>query len=225
MDGVVARKPSSQVAADAEVAVEPAATQYVGRGGEKLAAALDRFGVGVAGRTALDVGASTGGFTDCLLQHGATAVVAVDVGTGQLHPSLRSDARVVVHEQTDVRSFTSAERFDLIVVDVSFISIARLAATLESLGHDGTDWLVLLKPQFEAGPLGRDRRGVVDDPAARADAVANVLAHYAACGLQLRGFMVSPIAGGAGNAEYLVWMRRTADLARVTTADHDGGNA
>ena len=154
-------KPSTLVAADEPVDLIGDPERYVGRGGYKLDHAVERFSIAVKGRRAVDVGASTGGFTDCLLQRGATSVVAVDVGYGQIHERLRNDDRVQVVDRTNIRHADPAELgapFDLVVADLSFISIALVAEALSGLGTEGSDWVILVKPQFEVGE-GESRQG------------------------------------------------------------------
>jgi 23S rRNA (cytidine1920-2'-O)/16S rRNA (cytidine1409-2'-O)-methyltransferase len=188
---------------------------FVSRGGEKLAAALDAFGIDPSGRVCLDVGASTGGFTDCLLRRGASRVYALDVGRGQLAASLRDDPRVVSLERTHARRLDPAdaeavelpERPSLAVVDVSFISLTRLLGGISArLTPDG-EIVALVKPQFEAAP--RDvPRGVVRDPGVRAAAVARVRAHAEGLGLSVRGEVESPLVGSAGNHEWFLHLAR-----------------
>jgi 23S rRNA (cytidine1920-2'-O)/16S rRNA (cytidine1409-2'-O)-methyltransferase len=206
--GVRELRPAKPVTAVDPVTVDAEAVRYVGRGGHKLAAALDGFGVDVAGAMALDIGSSTGGFTDCMLQRGAAHVVAVDVGTDQLHPTLRSDPRVTTVEQTDIRRFEprDGESFTVIVADVSFVSLTLLAPDIAALGSGSTDWLVLVKPQFEAGPGARSRRGVVTDAGARVEAVDSVAAAFGRAGVPERGRMESPVVGSAGNVEWWLWL-------------------
>ncbi len=213
VNGALADKPSRLVAAGDAVVVGGEPPRFVSRGGEKLAAALDAFDVAVAGRTALDVGASTGGFTDCLLQRGAAAVVALDVGHGQLHPRIRHDPRVHVVERTNVRrlgrdrvlELTGGAPVELVVVDVSFISLTRVVPVLVDVAAPGADMVLLVKPQFEAGRAEVARgRGVITDPAVhdrvREEVGACLLAHGAA----VRGWCPSPITGAEGNREFLV---------------------
>ena len=205
-------RPSTRVDDGDDVGVDDAATRYVGRGGHKLAAALVEFPIDVTGLRCLDVGSSTGGFTDCLLQHGAGEVVAVDVGTGQLHPSLVGDPRVISHEQTDIRSVTAADiggPFALVAVDVSFISLTLLAPAIADLVAAAGAVVALIKPQFEVGPDARRKDGVVADEGVRAEAVAAVIEAFAAAGMTLQGLVPSPIEGGAGNHEDLAWLRPT----------------
>ncbi|MGD9815757.1 MAG: TlyA family RNA methyltransferase [Hyphomonadaceae bacterium] len=206
-DGAVVAKPSDLIAEDAVLEVTPA-HPWVSRGGVKLAAALDAFGVDPSGRVCLDVGASTGGFTHVLLARGAARVYAVDVGHGQLHASLRGDPRVVNLERTDARSLTReliAEAPTLIVCDASFIGAAKVLATPLALAAERADLVVLIKPQFEAGP---GKGGVLGEEDARA---AAALAIDALDGLEdfaHSASMHSPIRGGDGNLEILAHFRR-----------------
>jgi 23S rRNA (cytidine1920-2'-O)/16S rRNA (cytidine1409-2'-O)-methyltransferase len=221
--GVAVPRPATQVDASTSLDVDPTATQYVGRGGHKLAAVLDALDITVAGRRTLDVGAATGGFTDCLLQRQAKSVVALDVGTDQLHAELRRDPRVVSLEQTDVRSLDVGAvggPFDLVVVDVSFVSVTLLADAIAGCVDASGDLVVLVKPQFEIGPSGRTKRGVVDDPAARDGAVDRVIAAFADRGFEVMGRMESPLPGSAGNREGLVCFRR----ASAATGGRPDGN-
>ncbi len=183
---------------------------YVSRGGIKLAAALDAFGIDPSGMTVLDIGASTGGFSDCLLQRGARQVYAVDCGRGQLHDSLRQDARVTAMEKTNAR-YLSREQIpeipDIIVMDVSFISLRLLLPVMDRLGQPGTLAVALVKPQFECGPEEVSRGGVVKDPEARLRAVAAVREAMESLGWESIGCVESPITGPAGNHEYLLGAR------------------
>jgi 23S rRNA (cytidine1920-2'-O)/16S rRNA (cytidine1409-2'-O)-methyltransferase len=197
---------------DVDIDLDPAARQYVGRGAQKLAAALDVFDLEVAGRTAIDVGASTGGFTDVLLQRGAARVTAIDVGHGQLHEQLRSDSRVEVREGVNIRYLEPGELgrpFDLVVVDLSFISLRLVADVLAHLGAEHADWVVLVKPQFEVGPDDLGKGGVVRARSASGRAVVDVARYFSDVGLVVNGATASPIAGGSGNREALLWMRRS----------------
>lgn len=211
VDGGVVRKPSDLVAPDARIAAE-APHPWVSRGGVKLAAALDAFGVDPAGRECLDIGASTGGFTEVLLTRGARRVTAVDVGHGQLHPRVAGDPRVVVRERTDARALSPedfAARPSLLVADVSFVSVLKvIAAPLRCLAP-GADVVLLIKPQFEAGRDKIGKGGLVaadDAETARDTVVARLATDFA---LEVGGVIDSPITGGDGNREYLVhaWRR------------------
>jgi len=203
-------KPATMVAATDSLHVEER-PRFVGRGGEKLDAALTAFPVEVEGRRAVDVGASTGGFTDRLLRGGAAAVVAVDVGYGQLHWRLRRDPRVRVVERTNIRLAdleALGAPFDLVVADLSFISLRTVATALAGLGEAGTDWILLVKPQFEVGRERVGRGGVVRDPELRRQAIHSVVDALAEHGIGARGVVPSPITGAKGNQEYLLWARR-----------------
>ncbi len=185
----------------------------MGRGGVKLDAALTAFDISVEGRSAVDVGASTGGFTDCLLQRGAAPVVAVDVGYGQLHWKIRSHPAVEVVERTNIRHadpVALGAPFDIVVADLSFISLRTVAEQLAALGAPHSDWVLLIKPQFEAGRDRVDSGGIVRDTQVRYDVVHAVLDHFADLGLGCVGIMASPITGATGNVEYVAWFRHGA---------------
>jgi 23S rRNA (cytidine1920-2'-O)/16S rRNA (cytidine1409-2'-O)-methyltransferase len=206
--GEPARKPGQMVGDDAEISVDRG-PDYVSRGGIKLANALDGLGVEVEGRSALDVGASTGGFTDCLLQRGAAAVVAVDVAYGELHWRLRQDPRVTVIERTNARSLDCADlpfRPDLVVADVSFISLTKVLPAVLACTAERFDCLAMVKPQFEAGRERVGRGGVVRDPEIRAETVAAVAEAERAEGWSVMGFAPSDLPGPAGNRETFVWI-------------------
>jgi 23S rRNA (cytidine1920-2'-O)/16S rRNA (cytidine1409-2'-O)-methyltransferase len=210
VDGGRADRAAAPVAEDAQLAVE-AGPKYVSRGGDKLAGALDALGLDVAGKVAIDVGSSTGGFTDVLLQRGALRVHAIDVGKGQLDWGLRQDARVVVHEGVNAREAVPVEEsVDLVVADVSFISL-RLALP-PSLGklRDGGDLIALVKPQFEAGRDAVGKGGIVRDPDARAAAVVAVADDLAKRGMGVIAVTPSPIAGREGNREIFIHARKGA---------------
>jgi len=180
---------------------------YVSRGGHKLAAGLDAFAVDAHGRYAVDVGASTGGFTDCLLQRGATHVYAIDVGRSQLAWSLRQDARVTVMERTNVRLVDPGALVptpDLCVADLSFISLRTVAPSLLALTTAAADFVLLVKPQYEAGRARLGRRGIVRDPAVHAAVLREVVAGLAEAGLGVRAVTPSPLRGADGNVEFLV---------------------
>jgi 23S rRNA (cytidine1920-2'-O)/16S rRNA (cytidine1409-2'-O)-methyltransferase len=188
------------------IRLEGDAPRFVSRGGEKLAAALDRFRVSVAGRRALDVGASTGGFTDCLLQAGASGVVAVDVGHGQLAWSLRNDPRVTVLERTNARALTPEQiggPADVVVADLSFISLVTVAPALMRCAIADADFVLLIKPQFEAGRGRVGKGGIVRDPETHRDVLRDVVARLAPAGLFVVDVMVSPLRGADGNVEFL----------------------
>jgi 23S rRNA (cytidine1920-2'-O)/16S rRNA (cytidine1409-2'-O)-methyltransferase len=204
-----ARKPGELVAPDADLAVaeRPA---FVSRGGVKLANALDAFGIDPAGRRALDVGASTGGFTDCLLQRGAEAVIALDVAYGELHWTLRNDPRVTVVERRNARSLEPGElpwAPDLIVADVSFISLTKVLPAVLAAAPPRFDCLALVKPQFEVGRERVGKGGVVREAAERRAALVAVAEHARAeLGAAVLGFASSGLTGPAGNRESFVWL-------------------
>jgi len=205
VNDTVVRKSSEEVAVDAALRAT-AAHPYVSRAGLKLAAALDHFGFDPKGRICLDVGASTGGFTQVLLERGAKLVYAVDVGRGQLHDSLRARPEVVSYEETDIRACTPA-RFratpDLVTVDVSFISLKLVLPPALKLVAHRTQLIALIKPQFEAGPA-RVKKGIVRDAAVHAAVCADITAFVTALGWRVLGVIPSPIEGGDGNAEFLL---------------------
>ena len=215
--GAVVAKPAQELPSPEglEVAADPA-DRYVSRGGFKLAGALAATGVTVAGRTCLDVGQSTGGFTDCLLQAGAARVVGVDVGHGQLHPRLAGDPRVTASEGINCRALAAgdlgpvmpAAGFDLIVGDVSFISLTLVLPQLPALLAAGGDLLLLVKPQFEVGPGGIGKGGIVRDPALYAEVEAKLRHCAADLSLTVRAWLDSPITGGDGNREFFIWLNK-----------------
>ncbi|WP_293904086.1 TlyA family RNA methyltransferase [Phenylobacterium sp.] len=208
-DGRVVAKASESIADDAALAATPA-HPWVGRGALKLAHALDLWPVAVEGRVVLDVGASTGGFTQVCLARGAARIYAVDVGRGQLHPKVAADPRVVSLEATDARHLTPAlipQPPGLIVTDVSFISLEKALPAALALAAPGADLIALVKPQFEVGRDKVGKGGIVTDPAARAGALEAVGAFLTAAGWTVQATADSPIEGGDGNREYLVWAR------------------
>lgn len=210
IDDQVSDKPGRMVAQDAALRVR-APLPYVSRGGQKLAAALEAFPVPVAGITAVDVGASTGGFTDCLLQHGAARVYAIDVGYGQLAWKLRSDPRVVVLERTNIRhleALPDGATADLAVIDASFISLALVLPPTLRLLTPAAQVIALIKPQFEAGKDDVGKGGVVRDRRIHRRVLEEIYDLAAALGLVVAGLIPSPLLGPAGNVEFLIWLRR-----------------
>jgi 23S rRNA (cytidine1920-2'-O)/16S rRNA (cytidine1409-2'-O)-methyltransferase len=208
VDGAVCDKPGRDCAAAAHVELVDDAPRYVSRGSEKLIAALDHFGFDPADLTALDLGASTGGFTEVLLRRGASRVYAIDVGRGQLHATLRADARVVALEKLDSRDLMRAHAPELVgavVADVSFISLTKAIGVALSLAERGAWLAALIKPQFECGPAAVGAGGVVRDEALRNAAVQQVETWIGQQdGWRTIGFIPSPILGGSGNVEYLI---------------------
>lgn len=218
VDGTTATKPTTLVAADAAISLRGAARRFVSRGGEKLEAALDRFGVDPTGRCCLDVGASTGGFTDCLLQRGAARVVAVDVGYGQLAWALRQDPRVDVLERTNVRDlrpgvFPLAP--ELVVCDVSFISLRLVLPAIVGVATSAAELVLLVKPQFEADHGDVGSGGVVRDPSVWRRVLGATMETCADLGLGVLAVAPSPLLGPAGNVEFLLYGRRGARVGAV----------
>jgi 23S rRNA (cytidine1920-2'-O)/16S rRNA (cytidine1409-2'-O)-methyltransferase len=207
VNGQKSDKPGTQVSPDAKIEVRGDALPYVSRGGFKLEKALKVFPVDPTGLTCIDCGASTGGFTDCMLQNGARKVYAVDVGYGQLDWKLRTDERVVNLERTNARYLTREqipEELDFISVDVSFISLGLILPALRGLLRPHGQIVCLVKPQFEAGREKVGKKGVVRDPAVHREVLEQFLTHAAQSGLTVRGLTFSPIRGPEGNIEYLV---------------------
>ena len=205
-----AAKPGLKVDAAADIAVVGSDAQYASRGAYKLAAALDHFGIEVQGRLALDVGASTGGFTDLLLQRGAAHVIALDVGYGQLAERLRIDARVTVIDRTNIRFVTPEQlpyRPSLVTIDASFISLKLVLPAVIQLMAGRGEIIALVKPQFEVGKGKVGKGGVVRDEALRAQALAEIIDFAVGIGLEAVGAIESPLAGAAGNREYLALLR------------------
>lgn len=206
VDGMAIRKPSETIADAAAIEAE-APHPYVSRGGVKLAHALDVFSIDPSALRSLDVGSSTGGFTDVLLARGAAHVTAVDTGRGQMHPRLRAHPRLSLHEESDIRKIDAAllgAPFDLITVDVSFISLGLIIPALEKFAAPRCVLIALIKPQFEAGKKALNRKGIVSDPAAQIAVRDAVLAMVEKAGWRVRAHCDSPIAGGDGNREFLM---------------------
>jgi 23S rRNA (cytidine1920-2'-O)/16S rRNA (cytidine1409-2'-O)-methyltransferase len=224
--GAPAGKPATSIAPDTPVQLrrEQSTPSYVSRGGNKLDAALAHFDIDVSGRRCLDAGASTGGFTDVLLQRGAAEVVAVDVGYGQLAWSIRNDPRVRVRERTNVRTLTADDvgaPVDMVVADLSFISLRLVIDALLRCAANTADHVLLVKPQFEAGREAVGAGGVVRDAETRAATVMSVARTAAESGLGTAGVVASELPGPAGNVEYFLWLRADApavDEAQVRRA-------
>ena len=208
LDGQVVLKPGVSIQEDARLEVDQG-PPFVSRGGEKLQAALATFALDVSGRVCADVGASTGGFTDCLLQHGARRVYAIDVGQGILHWKLRQDLRVVVMERTNARHVERLpEPVSLVTIDASFISLKILLPVVKGWGMGGRgEVIALIKPQFEAGRAAVARgEGVIRDPAIHRQVLQDMLAFAQLTGYGVRGLIRSPLLGPKGNAEFLTWL-------------------
>jgi 23S rRNA (cytidine1920-2'-O)/16S rRNA (cytidine1409-2'-O)-methyltransferase len=211
VNGSIADKSSRLVDPGDAVVLQGPRSRFVSRGGDKLDAALEAFGIDVTGLRVLDAGASTGGFTDCLLQRGAAHVVAIDVGHGQLHPKIRDDQRVTVHERFHVRDLDPIAiggAVDLVVADLSFISIIRALPPLMGVCHPHGELVLLVKPQFEAGKAEVDRgSGVIRDAAVHQRVCDEVSAALTARACEVLGWIDSPITGAQGNREFLVHAR------------------
>ena len=206
-----AAKPDVRITADAEIIVMPGASEYASRGAHKLLAALDHFAVKVAGRRALDVGASTGGFTDVLLRRGAAHVIALDVGYGQILERLRIDSRVTVLDRTNIRRVNPGDlpyAPDLVTIDASFISLRLVLPAALALAAPKAEVIALIKPQFEVGKGKVGKGGIVRDPEARIAAVEAIVEFARELGLEVAGTIESPIEGAKGNREYLAMLRR-----------------
>lgn len=216
VNGVVCTKPGVPVREQVELTVKDR-PRYVSRGGEKLSAALSQFAVSVTGYICADLGASTGGFTDCLLQHGAAKVYAIDVGYGQLDYRLQTDARVVVMDRTNARYLESlAEPVNIVTIDASFISLKLLLpAAVRWLTSSGSI-ICLIKPQFEAGQSDVGKGGIVKDPAVHRRVIMDILNFADQIALHVNGLIRSPIKGHEGNIEFLAWLSLQPQLAQLS---------
>lgn len=221
VSGIPASKPASQVDAETSIVIAGERDDYVSRGGHKLAGALDTFKeIIVEGKICLDAGASTGGFTDVLLKRNASRVIAVDVGYGQLAWELRQDPRVEIHDRTNIRTISPElidSPVDLVVADLSFISLTLVMPALVSISKPSADFVIMVKPQFEVGREKLGAGGVVRDPILRKSAVSDVANSAYDMGLGTLGVVASPLPGPSGNVEYFLWLRRGAPVI----SDHD----
>ncbi|TAJ99804.1 MAG: TlyA family RNA methyltransferase [Candidatus Manganitrophaceae bacterium] len=221
VDGKKVEKAGAQVPQDAEIVLLGPASPYVGRGGTKLEAALDAFRPDLSGKVAIDVGASTGGFTDCLLQRGTARVYAVDVGYGQLAWRLRQDPRVIVLERSNIRTLPAEaipEPVDLATIDVSFISLEKVIPAVLPFLRPLGEIIALVKPQFEVGKGEVGRGGIVRSPEKHQSVLNRIFSQAPTWGLEIGGSIPSPILGQKGNAEFLVYFRRTG-AGEQTSAD------
>lgn len=208
VNGVVAIKPSIEVTPTDVIAISES-EKFVSRAGEKLSHALGAFKISPVGLTALDIGSSTGGFTDCLLQNGAAKVIAVDVGTDQLVSELKNDPRVEVREGTDIRKFSVSNPVDLVVVDVSFISLSHVLSKATDCLKKSGDAVVLVKPQFEVGmKMAKKFKGVITDESAQKEVLKNVKRYAKEAGFKVIAEIISPIEGEKGNKEFLLHLIR-----------------
>jgi 23S rRNA (cytidine1920-2'-O)/16S rRNA (cytidine1409-2'-O)-methyltransferase len=209
VDNQVIVKPGVPIALMALVELDAHEPKFVGRAGFKLEAALDHFGIDVAGLTVLDAGLSTGGFTDCLLQRGAKKVYGVDVGYGQVHEKIRLDERVVLLERTNLRDVKDlGEKVGLITLDLSFISILKVMDAVNAVIEPHGQLITLIKPQFEAGRNQVGKGGVIRDPVVHQEVIENVTQGIIGYGYELVGWLLSPIEGATGNKEFLAYFKR-----------------
>ncbi len=211
VNGKLCEKPSFEVADSDSVEITGEQLRYVGRGGLKLEGALKCFGLDISGMVCLDIGSSTGGFTDCMLQNGAAKVYAVDVGTDQLDEKLRDDSRVISMEKTDIRTAELPERVDFVGTDVSFISLKQVIPHIDRLLKSGGRAVALIKPQFEAGRSALNKKGIVKDEKTRRRVVEDITEFARQCGFVVVGTADSPIHGGDGNIEYLMCIEKVAE--------------
>lgn len=225
INGRMTDKAAEMVAEDAAVDIKDNPIKYVSRGGLKLEKAIDKFKIELEGKLCMDVGASTGGFTDCMLQKGAKKVYAVDVGTDQLVKELRDDNRVISMEQTNIRYLTPDQLEDIIAfisIDVSFISLTKVLAPVRELLAEQGELVALIKPQFEVGPKAIGKKGVVKDKKAHINAINSVSLHACAVGFRCIGLDYSPITGPEGNIEYLLYLKKVSfDNNSIGTIDHN----
>lgn len=211
VNGKPVKKPSADVDADDDIIITADMPKYVGRGGLKLEKALECFGISVKGLVCLDIGASTGGFTDCMLQNGAEYVYAVDVGHGQLDEKLINDSRVANMENTNIRDCFISDfdkRIDFICTDVSFISLTKIIPVIHSLLDDGGSAVMLIKPQFECGRADIGKKGIVRSEKVHLRVIREIASFCESSGLGVRGIDYSPIKGGDGNIEYLIYVKK-----------------
>lgn len=211
VDNMPVDKPGTKVYIDSELRIKGKIMPYVGRGGYKLEKALESFNIDLNNSVMMDIGASTGGFTDCALQKGARKVFAVDVGTNQLDWKLRSDCRVVNMEKTNIKEVTLeriGEKVDFISTDISFISVLKIIPAVNLILKDDGNLVILIKPQFEAGKEKVQKGGIVKDSQVHRDVILKVLEKFEESGLYTWGLTYSPIKGGSGNIEFLAWLRK-----------------
>jgi len=228
VDGNRADKPGTPVNNDAEFSVKEDFCPYVSRGGVKLAKAVQEFDLDLKDAVCMDIGASTGGFTDCMLQNGASAVYAVDVGYGQLDWKLRNDSRVVMMEKTNIRLLepdTVETLFDFISIDVSFISLKLVFPVAAALLKETGSLVSLVKPQFEAGRAQVGKKGIVKDKEIHKEVIFNVIGYGASNGMYAHGLVYSPVTGAKGNIEYLVLFKKTGGDLRREAVDQTVNNA
>ncbi len=214
IDGIKEDKPGTKVSLHAEIFIKDYEQKYVSRGGFKLEKAMSTFPIVLQDKICLDIGASTGGFTDCMLQNGAKKVYAIDVGYGQLAWKLRQDERVICMEKTNIRGVTIADlqdRSDFASIDVSFISLTKVLSPVCALLHEDGELVCLIKPQFEAGRNQVGKKGVVKDPLVHKEVLTTVTNYACSLNLQVHGISFSPIKGPEGNIEYLTYLHKSKE--------------
>lgn len=219
VDNVPVDKAGTKVNTDSEIRIKGKIMPYVGRGGFKLERALSAFSLDIRNMTMADIGASTGGFTDCALQHGASKVFAIDVGTNQLDWKLRSDPRVVNLEKTNIKQVTAdmlGEQVDFAATDISFISVTKIIPAVHSILKEEGRLVILIKPQFEAGRDQVGKGGIVKEPSVHEEVILSTLTAFETAGLHACGLTWSPIKGGSGNIEFLACLRREPTTMRIT---------
>lgn len=224
VNGIVNTRPNADVC-DFDIVLCNYTPPYVSRGGEKLHHAIIEFGLDFDNKTVLDIGASTGGFTDCVLQHGAKKVISIDVGSGQLAPSLLADDRVTNIENTDIRDLTIAEHIDIAVSDISFISVLKVAPYIQKMNIE--ELVILIKPQFEIGKtLAKRYKGIVKSPKDHIKVIKDVLHGMREYGYHIHSLTYSPIKGGSGNIEYLAYFttimtKKYIDIEHIVSQSHE----
>lgn len=219
VDNVPVDKAGTKVNVDSEIRIKGDIMPYVGRGGFKLEKALSAFSLDIRDKIMADIGASTGGFTDCALQHGAAKVYAIDVGTNQLDWKLRSDPRVIDLEKTNIKQVTAdmlGEQVDFVATDISFISVTKIIPAVRLILKDGGALVILIKPQFEAGREKVGKGGIVKNPAVHEEVILSTLAAFESSGLYACDLTWSPIKGGSGNIEFLAYLRQDPPQLRIT---------
>lgn len=224
VDGVVCTKPAFKVTEENFIEVTGEVHSYVGRGGLKLEKAVETFHISLEDAVCLDIGASTGGFTDCMLRNGASKVYALDVGHSQLDEMLLCDSRVVNMEKTNIRESVVSDfdmPIDFIATDVSFISLKLVLPKIKELLKDGGAAVVLLKPQFEAGKQNLNKNGIVKEPKVHRQIITDMTSFAELCGFCLSGICVSPVKGGSGNSEYLMYLRHRDENSISVTFSTD----
>lgn len=210
VEGELIDKPSKMVEEGSKIEIKGEVLPFVSRGGLKLQKAIEVFGISLQGKIAMDIGASTGGFTDCMLQHGVRKVYAIDVGHGQLVDSLKEDKRVVNLEGTNIKEVSEEwEKVDFISIDVSFISLTHVLEKAYQLLKENGEMVVLIKPQFEAGPEALNKNGIVKDKKTHAKVIEKIMLYASSLGFTVQSLEYSPIKGGNGNIEYLLYVQKT----------------